>query len=152
MDTRSISVVIFMSFASTTSVIAADATSKCPDIVWLDHFEAVGGKLVVMREPNLGTFPNGVLQSCIGGALFHLVTLPDGSVAVNGLDHNVFHKRNSLPTPQSTSRCDQILLTRVEKMRFTQPTIDGKSVCVAFDVGWSSENPHELNPWWPRHP
>ena len=110
----------------------ADPTEMCPraddyaDIISLKVFETHGGKLVLIRPPDLSGIRRGS-----GYASYHLVVLTDGAAFVGGADGVTLRKPNlSLE-----------LISRLGRMRYEPPKLAGKPVCVGFDVRWKAESP-----------
>jgi hypothetical protein len=129
-----------------TAAQAQNPFQGCPTILSHDAFLQRGGKLAVMRLPDV---PSRVCTqvavldekltskarfetSCDGSVQFHMVVKPDGSVRSAGVDH------------VQAAGMAAILHERAVAIRFAPPRLRKEPFCVKLDVRWDSTVPGKL--------
>jgi len=137
--------VLFGLIAVTGGTYANGFEKPCSLTLGYSEFEAKGGRLVIVTPPDLTGFPQGFecgKKDCSGGAGFHLTAQQDGTVFVWGADH-VW-----IGDSKGTFWREHIVDKRLQAMRVVPPQLDGKPVCVIFDVEWHWATPDkwELRP------
>jgi hypothetical protein len=147
MIARPLIVGMMVAIATGASAFPRDPYANCPSQMAKEVFESQGGKLVIIKQPDMAFIPQSFLKSCQGSTRFSVVVLADGSIGF-GPDPKFFPEKAKSPhdAVEATFRCTFALMHRIEKMRYMPPRLRGKSVCLEFHAQWSSRRPHEFMP------
>jgi hypothetical protein len=120
-----------------------DKIRACSKILSQKEYETAGNRLIIVKPVNLAHFPRGFLcPKCHGGASMSSIVFEDGSVSLPNFNGTAFFPVDANGLPRIWPM--DVLSNRVAQMRFAPPSIDGKSVCVRIEIGWSSISPHKL--------
>jgi hypothetical protein len=151
MDVKKLIFGLILAAAFSSNALAEDPMAGCRTVLTEDRYNAAHEVLTIIKKADVAHLPADFVKSCEGAATFHLVVRAGGSVGFAGVDANGFRMRGKRPgsvrdsfADDTTGGCDDVLIRRIQNMRFAPPQPHGKSLCVLLDVGWASKWPHDL--------
>jgi hypothetical protein len=128
--------------------VVAESFDSCIQSLSREEFESRGGKLAMIRQPDM-RFPKNISKICRGAAGLGITVLHDGVVRTEDFEHNWFSAPGDTfeVAGRTIGMCDKLMEDQVKSIRFAPPKLHEEPVCVHFYVDWASSKPNELLPF-----